>query len=97
MRIGINIFGGVETEVMVECFKKFGVDRTFLMSEKTDFEKAIQLFSENGIICESLHAPFNKINDMWRDDDRTAQEILNLPTYFGENVTQLQLLKIRAN
>ena len=60
----------------MEYFKKFGIKRTFIGSEKPDFEMTMQLFKENGIICEALHAPFDKINDMWGDDEVAARKMI---------------------
>lgn len=77
MKIGISIFGGISIEKVVECLKKMGINRTFISSESEDFEKAMKLFSENGIICETLHAPFDKINDMWSEDAKKGDAILS--------------------
>ncbi len=77
MEIGISIFDGVGIEKQVECFVKLGVNRTFVMSEIPDFDKAMQLFKDNGIICETLHSPFNKINDLWGEDENAANAMLD--------------------
>lgn len=77
MKIGISIFSGIDIEKQVECFVKLGVDRTFVMSEIADFDKAIQLFKDNGIICETLHSPFDKINDLWGEDEAAANAMLD--------------------
>lgn len=79
MEIGMCIFSGVSPEKMVECFHKFGVTRTFIGSENPDIEKIMSLFRENHIICETLHAPFNGINDMWsRDEEKGAAMLARL-------------------
>ena len=77
MEIGVSIFRGVDIDKQVECFKKLGVTRTFLASYAEDFDYAMQAFNKNGIICETLHAPFEKINDMWGDDEEAAKNILD--------------------
>ncbi len=77
METGIGIFSGISFEKQVECFKKHGIKRTFVSSEIKDFDKVMELFSENGIICETLHAPYDKINDMWGEDEAAAEAILN--------------------
>lgn len=77
MELGIGIFGGTNIKDQVKYFKKFGILRTFIGSENADFEMAMQLFKENGIICEALHAPFDKINDMWNGDEVAARKMIN--------------------
>lgn len=77
MELGICIFSGINIKDLVRCFKKFGINRTFIDSENADFETAMRLFKENGIICETLHAPFDKINDMWSEDEVAASKMLN--------------------
>ncbi len=77
MDVGMCIFNGIEIEDQVKYFKKFGIGRTFIGSEQPDFEKEMQILKENGIICESLHAPYSNINDMWGEDEAAAESILN--------------------
>lgn len=77
MELGIGVFGGTNIEEQVKYFKKFGVLGTFIGSENANFEMAIQLFKENGIICEALHAPFDKINDMWGEDEVAAKKMID--------------------
>ena len=55
MNIGMNIYDGISLFRQVECFKKCGVDRTFLSGEMPEFDQAMALLQENGILCESLH------------------------------------------
>lgn len=76
MEIGISIFSGISFEEQVRCFRKFGVDRTFIFSETSEFDRVMRLFQENAIICETLHAPFDRINDMWSDDETAAEAML---------------------
>ena len=77
MNIGMNIFDGISIEKQVECFKKFGVDRTFWGSERPNFDETMQLLKKNGIICEALHAPYNGINAMWGEDEEAGQKMLD--------------------
>lgn len=77
MEIGISVFNGCGFEDQVKYFKKFGISRTFIMSETPCFDEVIKLFVENGIVCETLHAPFDKINDMWGENEETAEKMLN--------------------
>ncbi len=76
MEIGISIFGGIEFEKQAQLFKKLGVKKTFIMSETKDVDRVIICFKENGVELESLHAPFDKINDMWSEDDGKGTAML---------------------
>ena len=67
MEIGLAVFSGVSYKKKIECLKKVDVKRIFIDAEHPEFDDAMKAFQENGIICETLHAPFNKINDMWSD------------------------------
>ena len=69
MEIGISVFGGIGYKEQAECLKKVGVSRTFIGSYHNEFDEAIKCFKNNGIICETLHAPFDKINDMWYEGE----------------------------
>lgn len=75
MEIGMCIFDGMTIEKQVELMKKHNIKRTFIESEAKDFDSVMKLFSENGIICETLHAPYDKINDMYKSGN-SGEEIL---------------------
>jgi sugar phosphate isomerase/epimerase len=77
METGICIFNGIEFANQVRYLKKHGISRTFIMSETPDFDRVMELFGENGIICETLHAPFDKINDMWSTNEKNARSMLD--------------------
>ena len=77
MEIGISVFNGMDISSIVENLKKSGVNRTFIKSDAPNFDNVMKLLHENNIICESLHAPYNRINNMWSEDDEAANEILN--------------------
>lgn len=77
MQIGINIYSGIDFKKQVQLFKKYGIQRTFVGSKICDFDNVMKLFKENGIVCETLHAPYDKINDMWQDEPEQGNEMLN--------------------
>ena len=76
MEIGIGIFGGIDFDVQARLFKKHGVKRTFITSETPDVDNVITNFKQNGVMLDTLHAPFDKINDMWSRDENAAQSML---------------------
>ena len=75
--IGISIYGGIDYKKQAEYFKKLGITKTFIASETDNFDEIVKLFADNGIVCESLHAPYKNINDMWSNDETAAQNMLN--------------------
>jgi sugar phosphate isomerase/epimerase len=77
MNIGMNIYDGIPLTRQVEYFKKYGVTSTFLGGEIPEFDQAMVLLQENGILCESLHAPYNGINAMWGEDEEAGQKMLD--------------------
>lgn len=76
MNIGMNIFYKIPVKKQVELFHRYGVKRTFWSSEKPEFEEDMRLFRENGIICETLHAPYRGINSFWGEDEEAAQAMM---------------------
>lgn len=78
MEIGIGLFGKIEYRERAQNLKKVGVMRTFLDSENAQLDDAIKCFKEYGIICETLHAPYDKINDMWYDGEAGEAMLLRL-------------------
>lgn len=69
MKIGMNIFDGIDFNIQPTLFRELGVSSTFLCSELEDFDKVTQGFLQKGIAVESLHAPFSGINDIWYEGD----------------------------
>lgn len=76
MNIGMGIYSGISMERQVELFKKLGIDRTFIGSETENFDRVMELFRQNGITCETLHAPYDRINDLWGEDEAAADRML---------------------
>ena len=72
----MSIFGGIPDEELVKLYKKAGINRTFIGAEHPDFDAVMKLYKDNDIICETLHAPFNKINDIWTDTP-AGEDMLN--------------------
>ncbi len=77
MKIGIGMVESLDYEIQFKIFKKLGIERTFTSSKVTDYEHLSKLLKEYDIVCETIHAPFDHINDMWSDDKKAGQTILN--------------------
>ncbi|MBQ7821085.1 MAG: sugar phosphate isomerase/epimerase [Clostridia bacterium] len=71
MNIGIcfNAYAGLEIEQQIRLMRENGFEATFVGSESPRLDEKMSAIRAAGIACESVHAPFNKINDMWYDGE----------------------------
>ena len=75
MNKGINLFCyGSNNECNIETqavlMKENGFNKTFWMSDNSFVnEKNASLLLQHGIAFDTLHAPFNTINDIWKTDE----------------------------
>lgn len=76
MEIGLGLFNGVSPETMVKSFKKYGIRHAFIRSDRPYFTEMMQVFQDNDIICDNLHAPFKDINHMWGEDEVAGEAML---------------------
>ncbi|MBQ4136534.1 MAG: sugar phosphate isomerase/epimerase [Clostridia bacterium] len=69
MKIGINMnaYEGLELEREIELISKNGFDSIFIGMDYSNVVRIMKLIGERNINCESIHAPFDGINDMWRE------------------------------
>ena len=68
MKIGINMNcygGGLPIDEQLRLMKENGFEATFLGCEGASFDETVEKIQAAGITVDNLHAPFNKINDMW--------------------------------
>ena len=70
-QIGINMHAirGLSNEDYIKQVKELGFDAIFTGTSKDPayHEKIGELLGKYGLIYETLHAPYNHINDMWLD------------------------------
>ncbi len=71
MNLGINLFcyPNIDVDTQIEYMKRYGFKNTFTDSEKAGLDEIMAKLSAAGIVCDTYHAPFNKINDMWSSGD----------------------------
>ena len=72
MKIGINMNcygGGLPIDEQLRLMKENGFEATFLGCEGASFDETVEKIQAAGITVDNLHAPFNKINDMWLPGD----------------------------
>ena len=82
MEIGINLncyASGMAIERQAELMQKNGFTKTFDMSDSALVnDETVKILNEAGITFATLHAPFSKINSMWRcgeDGDKMLESL----------------------
>lgn len=67
-KIGTNwgCYGPLPIAEQIDLMKRNGFEATFTGSENGKLEELIPALREAGITCDNFHAPFNKINDIWK-------------------------------
>ena len=72
MEIGINLhpIGGMTDEVCLKTMAELGFTATFYMSKTVErMEQLSRLCAAENIRFDTLHAPFDHINDMWLEGE----------------------------
>ena len=81
-KIGINFNcynEPVPADVQVSLMKKEGFEACFSGSENQLLGEYMTALRGSGIVCDNLHAPFDKINDIWipgEDGDRMCERLV---------------------
>lgn len=80
MKIGINMnaFGEIDFEKQVALMLENGFETTFVTAEHTELDAMMRAIRQAGIVCESAHAPMDKINDMWYAGEAGEQMLARL-------------------
>ena len=76
MNIGMSIFGGISHEKLVKLLPENGINRTFIGSETQNFDEVMKYYTNADITVETLHAPFDGINNMWTHDKEAGDAML---------------------
>lgn len=74
--IGMYVFR-IDTKGFLKGLIDNDIKRAFLDAENNDIEYIMQEFEKHGIVCETLHAPFDKINDMYSENEENAKAMQN--------------------
>ena len=69
MKIGIEWNYEFEGSIaqQAELIKKYGFDATFVGLGMTDLDEVISELERVGVECENCHAPYNRINELWKN------------------------------
>ncbi len=80
-RLGLGLVGGlsISDEEQVRLLKKIGFDAFFVgWSRGRDFDAIMQAAKEEGMILQSIHAPFVRMADLRKETERTEDAIAEL-------------------
>ncbi len=76
--LSANLTCGLSTAEQIKLFHKTGFEGFFTeWKSGTPVEEYAALAKELGMIYQSIHAPFNKSDDMWHGDDALAEIAIN--------------------
>lgn len=77
--LGIEVAAELSYEDRVALFKKIGFDAFFAEWKKDfDFEGLKAIADREGMIIQSIHAPFHKMASMWEKDEKTEEALSEL-------------------
>ena len=83
----------VSTEEQIPLIKKAGFDGVFTgWSDNAPIAEWAKIVADNGMIYQSLHAPFNRANLMWEpgeagDSGIAAVQVITCGGYHGDTLT----------
>lgn len=75
-KLGLGTYGGIgiDNNEQIKLFKKAGFDAFFTdWNYGAPVEKWVKTAKDEGMIYQSIHAPFGKSDDMWGDDKELAE------------------------
>ena len=80
-KIGIawGCYGGLSAEEQIRLMKQNGFETTFSGSNDADLDRIVSMLRQEGIVCESCHAPFDGINNIWypgEDGERMLDRLI---------------------
>ena len=70
----------ISIEARARLMKENGFDATFIGLEEENLEEILACLKKYEIVCESCHAPFNGINNMWiagEDGEKMLERLCN--------------------
>ncbi len=74
--IGMYVFR-LNSERFLKGLIDNDIKNVFLDSENKELDFIMQEFKKHGIVCETLHAPFDKINDLYSENQDDAKAMMD--------------------
>lgn len=77
--LGLNNSYEMPEEEQIRVLRRIGFDGFFSgWSRKSDIAALRKVADEEGMIYQSIHAPFTKVDSLWYEDERTADAVEEL-------------------
>ena len=74
--LGLSRSFGISDEEQVRLFKRTGFEGFFVgWAPGVELEGVMRVAKEEGLILQSIHAPFTKMSHMWKETDRTQEAV----------------------
>ena len=83
MKLGIEWnfeFNGTVAE-QADYIKKYGFDATFIGLGGVDMDEVMGELDRVGVTCENCHAPYNRINELWKSGEAGDEVVDELCGY----------------
>ncbi len=68
---------GIHYKEQIELFHKIGFDGAFTSYNEVNIDDIASEMKKNGLIFQSVHAPFIRMADIWKDDKEKADAALS--------------------
>ena len=83
----------LSTSDQIRLFKKIGFDGFFIgYTNRDDVAEQRKVADETGMIFQSVHAPFYKMNEMWQDGEAATAELLDCLHACAENNVPIMVM-----
>ena len=86
MRIGIEWNGEFEGSIaeQADLIKEYGFDTTFIGLGRGDIDSIMAELNRVGVVCENCHAPYNRINELWKSGEAGDSVVEELCGYVDD-------------
>ena len=68
---------GLSAKEQIKIFNQIGFEGFFTLWNKEETAECRRLADELGLLYQSVHAPFGKIEKLWGDDENAAESVAN--------------------
>ncbi len=90
---GLESDFGMPLEELIKVYSQTGFEALFIddTARKVDIPKIAALTRETGMEVQSLHAPFNRSDDMWDDDKEPGDIAMNELIEYAEKCAKTEI------
>ena len=86
---------GESVEEQIRLFQKIGFDGFFTgYTNRMDIAKYREIADETGMFFQSIHAPFERMNEMWENGDAVVAELIDCLHACAENQVPIMVVHV---